>query len=168
MANFRELLAATKAQIREITPEQAERERGRATFVDVREADEFDQGTIPGSVFIPRGHLESQRLGDGPGRRRRVEVGAGPVAAPLPGGVGGSDMVGVDLADVAAPDRVGPEVDPVVDGVVEEDGPDPALVEGLRPRGIQRHRIEHRRLRHPSATSLGGLRSRPARGRPTR
>jgi molybdopterin/thiamine biosynthesis adenylyltransferase/rhodanese-related sulfurtransferase len=60
MANFRELLASTKAQIREITPEQAEQERSRATFLDVREADEFDQGTIPGSVFIPRGFLEIQ------------------------------------------------------------------------------------------------------------
>jgi len=58
MANFRELLKATKAQIREMTPEQAEQERGRATFLDVREADEHDQGTIPGSVFIPRGNLE--------------------------------------------------------------------------------------------------------------
>src|SRR3989441_2268329 len=60
MANFRELLKATKAQIREMTPEQAEQERGRATFLDVREADEHDQGTIPGSVFIPRGNLENQ------------------------------------------------------------------------------------------------------------
>src|SRR3989440_7686280 len=58
MANFRDLLKSTKAQIREITPEQAEQQRGRAAFLDVREADEFDQGTIPGSVFIPRGNLE--------------------------------------------------------------------------------------------------------------
>ncbi|HKY78145.1 MAG TPA: molybdopterin-synthase adenylyltransferase MoeB [Acidimicrobiia bacterium] len=57
MPNFRELLRATKAQIREITPEQAEQAQG-ATFLDVRESDEFDQGTIPGSVFIPRGNLE--------------------------------------------------------------------------------------------------------------
>jgi sulfur-carrier protein adenylyltransferase/sulfurtransferase len=60
MANFRELLASTKAQIREVSPEQAEQEMGRVTFLDVREADEFDQGTIPGSVFIPRGFLEVQ------------------------------------------------------------------------------------------------------------
>jgi len=57
MSNFRELLRATKAQIREITPEQADQVQG-ATFLDVREADEFEQGTIPGSVFIPRGNLE--------------------------------------------------------------------------------------------------------------
>src|SRR5438094_7245945 len=60
MANFRELLKATKAQIREVTPEQADQELGQATFLDVREADEHDQGTIPDSVFIPRGHLEGQ------------------------------------------------------------------------------------------------------------
>jgi len=60
MANFRELLASTKAQIREVTPEQAEQLRGSATFLDVREADEHEQGTIPGSVFIPRGNLETQ------------------------------------------------------------------------------------------------------------
>ena len=60
MANFRDLLKSTKAQIREVTAEQAEAELGRATFLDVREADEFEQGTIPGSVFIPRGNLESQ------------------------------------------------------------------------------------------------------------
>jgi molybdopterin/thiamine biosynthesis adenylyltransferase/rhodanese-related sulfurtransferase len=58
MSNFRELLRATKAQIREVTPEQAEQQYGRATFLDVREADEHEQGTIPGSVFLPRGNLE--------------------------------------------------------------------------------------------------------------
>ena len=57
MANFRELLKSTKAQIREVTPAQAEQVQG-ATFLDVRESDEFEQGTIPGSVFIPRGNLE--------------------------------------------------------------------------------------------------------------
>jgi molybdopterin/thiamine biosynthesis adenylyltransferase/rhodanese-related sulfurtransferase len=74
MANFRELLKATKAQIREITPEQAEQERGRVTFLDVREADEFDQGTIPGSVFIPRGFLELQVEGKIPDKNSPVVV----------------------------------------------------------------------------------------------
>jgi molybdopterin/thiamine biosynthesis adenylyltransferase/rhodanese-related sulfurtransferase len=74
MANFRELLKATKAQIREITPEQAEQERGRVTFLDVREADEFDQGTIPGSVFIPRGFLELQVEGKIPDKSSPVVV----------------------------------------------------------------------------------------------
>ena len=60
MASYRELLRETKQRITEIQPEEAEARLGRATFVDVREQDEHDQGTIPGSVFIPRGHLESQ------------------------------------------------------------------------------------------------------------
>jgi molybdopterin/thiamine biosynthesis adenylyltransferase/rhodanese-related sulfurtransferase len=74
MANFRELLASTKAQIREITPEGAEQERGRATFLDVREADEHDQGTIPASVFIPRGNLETQVEGKIPDKDTPVVV----------------------------------------------------------------------------------------------
>ena len=74
MANFRELLAATKAQIREITPEQAEQEQGRATFLDVREADEHDQGTIPGSVFLPRGNLELSVEGKIPDKNAPVVV----------------------------------------------------------------------------------------------
>jgi sulfur-carrier protein adenylyltransferase/sulfurtransferase len=74
MSSFRELLAATKAQIREITPQLAEQERGTATFVDVREADEYDQGTIPGAIHIPRGFLESQIEGKVPDRSARVVV----------------------------------------------------------------------------------------------
>ena len=49
-----------KQHIREIQPEEAEAASADATFLDVREQDEYDAGTIPGSVFIPRGHLESQ------------------------------------------------------------------------------------------------------------
>src|SRR6478609_10533638 len=60
MPSFRELLAETKSEIREVTPAEAEEKLGTATFLDVREQDEYDAGTIPGSVFIPRGHLESQ------------------------------------------------------------------------------------------------------------
>ncbi len=74
MASFRELLKSTKAQIQEISPEQAEQERGRATFLDVREADEFEQGTIPGSVFIPRGNLELVVEGKIPDKTGRVIV----------------------------------------------------------------------------------------------
>ena len=60
MPSYRELLRTAKERITEIQPEEAEARLGSATFVDVREQDEHDQGTIPGSVFIPRGHLESQ------------------------------------------------------------------------------------------------------------
>ena len=60
MASYRDLLKQAKQRIREVTAEDAEARLGAATFLDVREQDEYDQGTIPGSVFIPRGHLESQ------------------------------------------------------------------------------------------------------------
>ena len=60
MAGFRELLAQTKHEISEIEPEDAEARLAGSTFLDVRELDEYEQGMIPGAVFIPRGHLESQ------------------------------------------------------------------------------------------------------------
>jgi molybdopterin/thiamine biosynthesis adenylyltransferase/rhodanese-related sulfurtransferase len=60
MPSYRELLAQAKSNISEIPPDDAEARLGQATFLDVREQDEHDQGTIPGSVFFPRGHLESQ------------------------------------------------------------------------------------------------------------
>lgn len=60
MASFRELLARAKGGITEIDPASAEERHGEATFLDVRELDEYEQGMIPGSIFIPRGHLESQ------------------------------------------------------------------------------------------------------------
>src|SRR3954469_7301187 len=60
MASFRDLLKQTKSEIREVSPADAETRLGDATFLDVRELDEFEQGMIPGSVFIPRGHLKSQ------------------------------------------------------------------------------------------------------------
>src|SRR5215216_7545777 len=61
MATFRELLAATKAEIRETEPAEAEaavRDRG-AVVLDVREPDEHSQGAIAGAIHIPRGNLES-------------------------------------------------------------------------------------------------------------
>src|ERR1043165_7072766 len=60
MGSYRDLLKAAKADIREIDPEAAEARQAESTFLDVRELDEFEQGMIPGAVFIPRGHLESQ------------------------------------------------------------------------------------------------------------
>jgi sulfur-carrier protein adenylyltransferase/sulfurtransferase len=61
MPSFRELLAATKAEIREVDTAQADelRRRAKAVVLDVREPDEYEQGAIPGAVHIPRGTLES-------------------------------------------------------------------------------------------------------------
>ncbi len=61
MANFRELLKATKAEIREVDTAQADELRTKpgAVVLDVREADEYEQGAIPGALHIPRGTLET-------------------------------------------------------------------------------------------------------------
>ena len=61
MANFRDLLKTTKQQIREVDTDTADRLRGEGSLIlDVREADEYEAGAVPGALFIPRGHLESQ------------------------------------------------------------------------------------------------------------
>ena len=68
VATFRDLLKAAKAVIREVDPAGAEEALDNgAILLDVREPDEFEQGAIPGSVHIPRGHLEAQvegRIGE--------------------------------------------------------------------------------------------------------
>jgi len=74
MATFRELLATTKQRITEIDPAEAETRLGSATFLDVRELDEYEQGMIPGSVFVPRGHLESQAENKLPDKNATVVV----------------------------------------------------------------------------------------------
>ena len=63
MATYRDLLADAKAQITEIDTDEAERRLSDATFLDVREQDEVEQGIIPGAIHIPRGHLESNAAG---------------------------------------------------------------------------------------------------------
>jgi molybdopterin/thiamine biosynthesis adenylyltransferase/rhodanese-related sulfurtransferase len=62
MPSFRDLLQETKSRIREVpTAVAAEAIDQPGTVVlDVREADEYEQGTLPGSIHIPRGFLESQ------------------------------------------------------------------------------------------------------------
>ncbi len=60
MPSFRELLAQTKAGIREVDTGEAGDRLGQAVFLDVREPDEYEQGAVPGAIHIPRGNLESQ------------------------------------------------------------------------------------------------------------
>lgn len=63
MATFRELLSATKSQIREIDTATADARRAaepHTVILDVREPDEYEQGAIPGAMHIARGNLESQ------------------------------------------------------------------------------------------------------------
>jgi molybdopterin/thiamine biosynthesis adenylyltransferase/rhodanese-related sulfurtransferase len=57
--SYRDVVAAAKQQIREIEPEDLEKRLGELIVLDIREADEFEQGAVPGAVFAPRGLLES-------------------------------------------------------------------------------------------------------------
>jgi molybdopterin/thiamine biosynthesis adenylyltransferase/rhodanese-related sulfurtransferase len=63
MASFRELLAQTKAKIREVdtaTAAQTIETTPAPVVLDVREPEEYEQGALPGAVHIARGNLESQ------------------------------------------------------------------------------------------------------------
>jgi sulfur-carrier protein adenylyltransferase/sulfurtransferase len=71
---YRDLLNAAKERIREVDPATAEARLGDAAFLDVREQDEYEQGMIPGAVFIPRGHLEAQIENRLPDKDRPVVV----------------------------------------------------------------------------------------------
>jgi molybdopterin/thiamine biosynthesis adenylyltransferase/rhodanese-related sulfurtransferase len=59
MPSFKELVAAARERIREISPEQAEAALDRAVFIDVREGDEYALGAIGDAINIPRGVVES-------------------------------------------------------------------------------------------------------------
>ncbi|HZQ04890.1 MAG TPA: molybdopterin-synthase adenylyltransferase MoeB, partial [Gaiellaceae bacterium] len=74
MATSRDLLAQAKAQISEVTTEEAQARLDRSLVLDVREPEEYEQGAIPGSVHIPRGHLESQVEGKVPDREGPILV----------------------------------------------------------------------------------------------
>ena len=63
MPNFRDLLAQAKAGIRDVDTQQAAElvaAQPAPVVLDVREADEYEQGALPGAIHIPRGFLEPQ------------------------------------------------------------------------------------------------------------
>jgi len=61
MATFRDLLSSAKAEIVEITTDEAaERIAAGHLVLDVREPDEYAEGALEGVIHIPRGHLEAQ------------------------------------------------------------------------------------------------------------
>lgn len=57
--SFQDLVNQAKQQIREVDPAELERRLTEVTILDIREADEFDQGAISGAHLAPRGILES-------------------------------------------------------------------------------------------------------------
>lgn len=61
MPSSQDYLKQIKSQIREATVDDLKRAIGgpnTPALIDVREADEFEQGHVPGARFIPRGFLE--------------------------------------------------------------------------------------------------------------
>jgi sulfur-carrier protein adenylyltransferase/sulfurtransferase len=76
MASFRELLNKARSGITEVTPGQAAEmlKQPGAVALDVREADEYEQGALKGAVHIPRGYLEMQLAGRVPDRGAPVVV----------------------------------------------------------------------------------------------
>lgn len=65
MKTVQEMVQAAKADIREVPLEQSEEAIKQADLlIDVREADEFHAGHIPGAVNIPRGILEFKLTND--------------------------------------------------------------------------------------------------------
>ncbi len=59
MKTAHDLVAAAKARIQEVAVDQAEQAiREADVLIDVREADEYAAGHVPGAVLIPRGMLE--------------------------------------------------------------------------------------------------------------
>ncbi|MDA8292000.1 MAG: molybdopterin-synthase adenylyltransferase MoeB [Actinomycetota bacterium] len=74
MPSVKDLLAQVKKEIREVDPAQAEIDGSRVLFLDVREADEYVQGAIPGALHLPRGFLEVQVEGVVPAKDRPIVV----------------------------------------------------------------------------------------------
>ncbi len=69
-----ELIAEAKRRIKEITPSEAMAETGDVqVYLDCREPQEYNLGHIPGSVFIPRGQLETKVEGAIP-REKKVVI----------------------------------------------------------------------------------------------
>ena len=65
MKNAHDLVLEAKAQIHEVALEEAEAAiRAADLLLDVREADEFQAGHIPGAINIPRGVLEFKLSND--------------------------------------------------------------------------------------------------------
>ncbi|HEX4683523.1 MAG TPA: rhodanese-like domain-containing protein [Gemmatimonadaceae bacterium] len=63
MKSAADLIAAAKAKIREVTPQQVRDMRARnekITLLDCRDLNEVNLGKIPGALHISRGNLETK------------------------------------------------------------------------------------------------------------
>ncbi len=63
MKTYLQMMAEAKTRIREVTPQQVLDMQSRGepvVLVDIREIQEVNAAKIPGSVHVPRSHLESR------------------------------------------------------------------------------------------------------------
>lgn len=74
MASFREILSNAKSQIKEIDTDEAAKLKAGWLFLDVRETEEYEQGTIENAMFLPRGNLEVQIEGRVPDKEQNIVV----------------------------------------------------------------------------------------------
>ena len=74
MASFREILSNAKSQIKEIDTDEAAKLKTGWLFLDVRETEEYEQGTIENAMFLPRGNLEVQIEGRVPDKDQNIVV----------------------------------------------------------------------------------------------
>jgi rhodanese-related sulfurtransferase len=58
MATTRELLDQARRSVREVQADEVAPRLGGVVLLDVREADEYEQGALPAAVHVPRGLLE--------------------------------------------------------------------------------------------------------------
>jgi len=72
--SFRDMLNQVKREIVEVETSAAQAASDQALFLDVREADEYAQGALPGALHLPRGLLEPQVEGRVPDKDRKIIV----------------------------------------------------------------------------------------------
>jgi len=72
--SFRDMLSQVKREIVEVETSAAQAMFDQALFLDVREADEYAQGALPGALHLPRGLLELQVEGRVPDKERKIIV----------------------------------------------------------------------------------------------
>jgi molybdopterin/thiamine biosynthesis adenylyltransferase/rhodanese-related sulfurtransferase len=73
MATYQQILKQVKSEIREVSVDEV-RARKPAVLLDVRESDEYDDGFIPGALWIPRGKLELRIEDAIPERDREIVI----------------------------------------------------------------------------------------------
>jgi rhodanese-related sulfurtransferase len=82
------LVGEAKAQIENLSPAAvaAEMEDGDAVLIDLREAEEREQGSIPGAIHAPRGMLEFYADPASPYHRPEFDLGRRTILACASGG----------------------------------------------------------------------------------